>query len=267
MGGEEAGKGGASRGFHQSWRRTFAELAVIGLAIALLLLGLRGCAGYTAGAILTQIPPSVDAAIGKAAGEAMRAQHGGQGAPSAEEQARAARVFDELRENLTPEETQALGNPRLTVLRDPMVNAFALPGGEVFVLTGLLDRSKDSDDELRGVLAHELGHAVRRHGVRSLVRNSIYGLALSFVLGDIDGLTATLIAGASQLDELSFSREMEEDADAFGVDLLKRAGHSPEGLARFLESLGSQPVPELLSTHPDSAERAKAIRERMKAGN
>jgi predicted Zn-dependent protease len=56
---------------------------------------------------------------------------------------------------------------------------------------------------------------------------------------------------------------MEEEADAFGVDLLARRRKSPEGLARFLESLGSQPVPELLSTHPDPGERAKAIRERM----
>lgn len=264
MGGAEAGKGGAPRGFHQSWRRTLAELAVLGAAIALLLLGLRGCAGAMAGVIVARIPPSVDAAIGEAGGEAMRSQHGGAVPPSAEDQARAARVFDELRENLTSEEARVLGSPRLTVLRDPTPNAFALPGGEVFVLTGLLERA--DDDELRGVLAHELGHAVRRHGLRIMARNSIYGLTLAFLLGDIDSLTATLIAGASQLDELSFSREMEEDADAFAVDLLKRAGRSPEGLARFLEELGSQPVPEWLSTHPESAERARAIRERMKAG-
>ena len=57
---------------------------------------------------------------------------------------------------------------------------------------------------------------------------------------------------------------MEEEADLFGVDVLARCKKSPEGLARFLESLESQPVPELLSTHPDSKERAKVIRERMR---
>ena len=61
------------------------------------------------------------------------------------------------------------------------------------------------------------------------------------------------------------SRSMEEEADEFGAMLLERAGHSPEGLAMFLESLESAPVPQLLSTHPDSTERAKAIRERMRA--
>jgi predicted Zn-dependent protease len=58
---------------------------------------------------------------------------------------------------------------------------------------------------------------------------------------------------------------MEEEADSFGVDLLRRAGHSPEGLARFMESMERQPVPELLSTHPDPLERARVIRERIQA--
>jgi Zn-dependent protease with chaperone function len=264
MAGAEAGKVGAPRGFRQSTGRTIAEIAILLVAFGALLLGLRGCAGWLAGAIVSQVPASVDATIGKAGGEAMRVQYGGREAPSPEDQARAARVFDELRENLTPEEAKTLGNPRLTVVRDPLVNAFALPGGEVFVLTGLLDRTKDDDGALRGVLAHELGHAVRRHGVRGLVRNSVYGLALAFLLGDIEGLTGTLVAGASQLDTLSHSREMEEEADEFGVDLLRRAGHDGEGLARFMESMETQPVPELLSTHPDPLERARAIRERIR---
>ncbi|HSN99128.1 MAG TPA: hypothetical protein VLS89_12625, partial [Candidatus Nanopelagicales bacterium] len=104
MAGAEAGKGGSSRGFHQSGRRTLVEILVLLVAIGLLLLGLRGCAGCASAAIVAQLPPSVDAAIGEAGGEAMRAQHGGKEPPTAEEQARAARVFDELRENLTPEE-------------------------------------------------------------------------------------------------------------------------------------------------------------------
>jgi predicted Zn-dependent protease len=263
MAGAEAGKGGARRGFHQSWRRTFAEVVLLLVALGLFLLGLRGCAGCAADTIVGQLPPSVDAAMGKAGGEAFRAEYAGREPPSAEDEARAKRVFEELRENLTAEETQALGAPRLTVIRDPLVNAFALPGGEVFVLTGLLERTKDDDEAFRGVMAHELGHAVRRHGVRSIVRNSLLGLLLSLVVGDLDSLTGTVVGGASQLEQLSYSRGMEEEADTFAVDLLRRAGHSPEGLARFMEGLEAQPVPELLSTHPDSAERAKAIREKM----
>jgi predicted Zn-dependent protease len=209
----------------------------------------------------------VDATIGAAGGEAMRAQHSGRPPASAEQEARAARVFDALRASLTAEEAERLGRPRLTVVSDPTVNALAFPGGEVFVFTGLLERTQGDDDALRGVLAHELGHAVERHGVRALVRSSLFAMALSYVLGDIEGITATLAAGASRLDQLSYSRDMEEEADTFAVMLLRRSGHSPEGLARFLESLESQPVPELLSTHPDSAERAREIRERMGAAS
>lgn len=235
--------------------------------IALLLVSVRGCAGCMAGSVVAALPTSIDAAIGKAGGEAMRAQYGkGEGEVTAEQKERVERIFADLQKGLKPDESAILLKPRITVAKDSQVNAFALPGGEVFVLTGLLDRVKEDDALIYGVLAHELGHAVHRHGVRSLVRNSIYGISLSFLLGDIDTITATIIAGASQLDQLSYSRGMEEEADQFGVSLLYRIGKDPDGLARFMESLESVPIPQILSTHPESKERAKAIREQMSKG-
>jgi predicted Zn-dependent protease len=255
-----------SKGFGHSPRRIAAEIGVVLLAIVLLILGARGCAGWAASGIVSQLPPSADAAIGKTAAEAMRAGHGKGGEPTKEQVALVEKIFEELRSGLTDEEKRILVSPRVTVLKDEQTNAFALPGGEVFVLTGLLDRTKDDEDQLRGVLAHELGHAIKRHGMRSIARNAVFGLVIAFVVGDINDITTTLIAGASQLDTLSYSRSMEEEADAFGVDLLGRCKKSPEGLARFLETLESQPVPELLSTHPDSKSRAEAIRERMREG-
>ncbi|HRI69239.1 MAG TPA: M48 family metallopeptidase [Polyangium sp.] len=267
MPGEEVRTANSStqQGFGHSPQRVVAEIGIVLLALLLLIFGARGCAGFAAEPIVAALSPDVDAAIGKAGGESIRKQHSVQGAePTAEEKARVDRVFEELRSGLTTDEKRILVAPRVTVLKDEQVNAFALPGGEMFVLTGLLERTKGDDAELRGVLAHEIGHAVKRHGVRSLVRNGIFGLVIIFVTGDLNDITTTLIAGASQLDSLSYSRSMEEEADAFGVDLLARCHEDPEGLARFLESLEKQPVPEFLSTHPDSAERAKAIRERMK---
>jgi Zn-dependent protease with chaperone function len=266
-GGLSAGAAPPPGGFVHSQKRgrTWIEVGVLLALLVALVLALRGCSGCVAGAVVAALPPDVDAKIGQAGGEAMRAQHSLSGEASAEDQARATRIFDELRGKLTPEETRVLVAPRLTVVVDDQVNAFALPGGEVFVLTGLLKRTGGDDDMLRGVLAHELGHAVHRHGVRGLVRSGVYGLGLALVLGSSDDIVATLVAGASQLDQLGHSREMEEESDAFGADLLKRCGHSSEGLARFLESLESAPVPQLLSTHPDSKERAKRIRE-LEAG-
>jgi predicted Zn-dependent protease len=258
---------GAGGGFGQSWTRTAIEIGIVLAVLGLFILGLRGCTGCAASAIVSALPASVDAKIGQVGGEAMRAQYSvGSDKVTPEQRERVEKIFNELRENLTPEETAILGSPRITVVADPQVNAFALPGGEVFVLTGLLDRVKEDDDLLRGVLAHELGHAVHRHGVRGLVRGAIYGIALSFVFGDIDAVTGTVVAGASKLDRLSHSRSMEEESDDFGVTLLLRAKRDPEGLARFLESLESVPVPELLSTHPDSKGRAEAVRDRLKSG-
>ncbi|MEJ7728902.1 MAG: M48 family metallopeptidase [Polyangiaceae bacterium] len=269
---EDQGAGGLSGpaagpppagGFVDSQKRgrTWVEVGVLLALLVALVLALRGCSGCVAGAVVSALPPDVDAKIGQAGGAAMRAQHSMNADASADDQARATRIFDELRGKLTPEETRVLVAPRLTVIVDDQVNAFALPGGEVFVLTGLLERTGGDDDMLRGVLAHELGHAVHRHGVRGLVRSGVYGLGLALVLGSSDDIVATLVAGASQLDQLGHSREMEEEADAFGVDLLRRCGHNSEGLARFLESLESAPVPQLLSTHPDSKDRAKRIRQ------
>lgn len=243
------------------------ELGVLALVLLLAYLGLQGCAGCLTERAIDALPPSVDATVGKAGAEQMRAKYGAAGGaePPAAARQRVERIFAELLDALSAEQAAALDNPRVTLVADEQVNAFALPGGEVFVLIGLLARVGDDDALLRGVLAHELGHAVRRHGLRSLARNAAVSMAVGWLLGDVDELTASLVAGAAQLDELSYSRDMETEADDFGFELLRRGGHDPEGLARFLESLESAPVPQLLSTHPDSRQRAAAIRRRLQA--
>jgi predicted Zn-dependent protease len=257
-----------TKGFGQSqgWKRTLVEIGVVLAVLVLLFFIGRAVIGCVAENAATQLPISVDEQLGKTAAESMRAKYNVGKKPSPEEVKRVERIFDELRNALSEEDKRTLPNPRVTVVVDPQVNAFALPGGEVFVLTGLLDRvGPDGDDLIRGVLAHELGHAVKRHGVRGLARSAAFGVVIALVAGNVDELVVALAAGASQLDGLSHSREMESEADTFGLELLERSHHSGEGLAKFLESLGSQPVPELLSTHPDPVERARVIRERMKA--
>ena len=248
-------------GFGQSWKRSLLELGVVlALLVGLFFAG-RAAIGWVAAAAVGALPPSVDAKIGQLGAEQFRAQYATAGDPTEAQRERVQRIFDELRAGLTEEERSIVSEPRVTVVADETVNAFALPGGEVFVLTGLLDRAGDDDAMIRGVLAHELGHAVRRHGMRGLARRAGYAVALAYLLGDVDEIVILLGGYAAQIDSLSYSRDMESEADAFGVDLLRRTGHDPDGLARFLESLGSQPVPELLSTHPDPVERARAIRE------
>jgi predicted Zn-dependent protease len=248
-------------GFGQSWKRSLAELGVVLAVLVGLFFAGRAAIGCVATAAVSALPASVDAKIGTLGAEQFRAQYSAAGAPTEAEAERVQRIFDELRAGLKEDERAIVADARVTVVKDDTVNAFALPGGEVFVLTGLLDRAGDDDAMIRGVLAHELGHAIRRHGMRGLARRAGYAVALAYLLGDVDEIIIILGGYAAQIDSLSYSRDMESEADAFGVDLLQRTGHDPDGLARFLESLGSQPVPELLSTHPDPVERARAIRE------
>jgi predicted Zn-dependent protease len=251
-------------GFRQSGKRTLVELGVLLVALVLLFFGLRAGANGLADGAVSGLPPEVDAKVGSASASSFRAQYESKGEVPEPARERVERIFAELRGALTTDQAAVLREPRVTVVADEQVNAFALPGGEVFVLTGLLDRVGGDDGMLRGVLAHELGHAVLRHGMRQLARSAAFAVALGVVLGDLDSLTQTLVGGAAQLERLGYSRGMETEADEFGFALLQRAGQSPEGLARFLESLESAPVPELLSTHPDSKARAEAVRAKLR---
>ncbi len=261
MPGATAATGGFTA--RQSWKRTLVELGVLAIAALLLFFAARGCLGFVAERAALGLPPSADAKIGVLAATQLRKAHSLGAQPAEVQRQRCERVFGELKSALTADETQMLGAANITVVVDDSVNAFALPGGEVFVLTGLLDRvGPEGDALLRGVLAHELGHAVRRHGMRNIARSTAFGIALALLFGEVDSLTATIAAAATQLDRLRYGRDMETEADDFGAGLLERSGHASEGLAQFLESLESQPVPELLSTHPDPKARAARLREK-----
>jgi hypothetical protein len=145
------------------------------------------------------------------------------------------------------------------VLDSDEVNAFALPGGYLFVNRGLIEQADDSF-EVAGVLAHEIEHAVLRHGMHNILREAGVMLLLSAVVGDVGAIEQFLLYNAASLTRMSFSREQESAADAAGLDLMYRAGLDPTGLSRFLAKLASKEgtmggALSLLSTHPASAER------------
>jgi len=151
-----------------------------------------------------------------------------------------------------------VGAIHANVNRDEQVNAFALPGGHVYVLSGLLQKIENVD-ELAGVLAHEIGHVARRHQIRNLGRQIGIGTALSLILGNVDAFTGTLVSGAAQLTALSFSREQEADADAYGVALMAKAGFDPRALGPFLARLPSAGVPAFLQDHPTGEDRRATL--------
>lgn len=150
---------------------------------------------------------------------------------------------------------------RIAVVRSDVPNAFALPGGRIYFFEGLL-REAVSGDEFAGVLAHEIGHVIHRHGMEQLVASAGTGLLVGFVLGDITGIS---VAGAlgSMLIDSRFSREHELAADRFARDVAVRLGFDALALADLLDRVaeddGFSRALALLSTHPLTDDRRHAL--------
>lgn len=142
-------------------------------------------------------------------------------------------------------------------------NAFALPDGRIFVTDQLLELA-GSDDEVLAVLAHEAGHHVHRHGMRSALEQSSVFVIAGLLFGDASGSSLAVSIPATLLGS-GFSRGHEREADAYAFDLLRRHGQSPKAFATMMRRLSAQ-VPEALekgaigylSTHPPSPERIAA---------
>jgi Zn-dependent protease with chaperone function len=137
------------------------------------------------------------------------------------------------------------------VLASVIPNAFALPGGKVFLLDGLLQRA-NSVDEVAGVLAHELGHVSHRDHVRVLIHNGGTSFLVGLLFGDVTGSGAAIFATRAVL-ESSYSRDAESSADAFAIDVMHRLGRSPKPLGDFLFRItgaqGGSPI-GILASHP-----------------
>lgn len=155
---------------------------------------------------------------------------------------------------------------RWLVVDQPELNAFAAPGGVVVVYSGLLQAAK-TPEEAAGVIAHEVAHAELRHGLQGMVKTLGVRAGAAVLLGDWSG--AALGQAMTSLLEMKFSREAEAAADTEGLRRLVAARINPAGMADFMDTLARQSpgaaVPELLSTHPASEDRAARLREAARA--
>lgn len=146
---------------------------------------------------------------------------------------------------------------------DPLgANAMALPAGTIVVTDGLVALARD-DREMFGVLAHEAGHIERRHGLRGILQDSLIGMLLAVVIGDVSALAA---AASSTLLEASYSRGLEREADAYAIEMLRANGiprkHLADMLRRLESSAGESGLPSALrylSTHPATDERIRQL--------
>jgi beta-barrel assembly-enhancing protease len=174
----------------------------------------------------------------------------------------------------TPEARQSAFPFQFTLLNVPTVNAFALPGGPMFVFTGLV-QSTENEAELAGVMAHEMSHVILRHGTHEASKAKAAGWAAalgaalgSAAVGNQAGLTQLTRMGVGLGENsviLHFSREAESEADLLGTHLMAECGYNPMELARFFEKLGAMGNPGLqfFSDHPNPDNRERAIEEEI----
>jgi predicted Zn-dependent protease len=208
-----------------------------------------------------------EVALGLQSAPAMIQQHGGLH-PSREGQQFVKAVGQRIVANSDAKQTPYQYDFHL--LADPrVVNAFALPGGQVFITTALFERL-ETEDQLAGVLGHEVGHVVARHGAERIAKQQLtQGLTGAAVIAAGDYSTAQAAQMIANLINMSYGRDQELQSDELGVRFMHQSGYDPGeliGVMRILKeaSGGGQRQPEFFSTHPDPENREARIRDAIK---
>jgi predicted Zn-dependent protease len=179
---------------------------------------------------------------------------------------------DEIGESLVKATEPQPFTFRFTIIEDPVLNAFTIGGGYVYVTTGVIEQAGDVN-ELAGVLAHEIGHVEKRHvarqnegqGLSTLL--TIAGLAAAIATGKPEALVAA--QGINVSLQLKHSREFEAEADQEGIGIMVKTGYDPEGMRRFFQRILAQNpsagegIPAYLFTHPAVKERIAATKVEM----
>lgn len=146
-----------------------------------------------------------------------------------------------------------------------VVNAFALPGGQVFITTALFNKL-ETEDQLAGIFGHEVGHVVARHGAERIAKQELtQGLTGAAVVASGDYNTAQAAQMIAGLINMSYGRDQELESDDLGVRFMLQAGYDAEALIGVMQILeqasGGQRQPEFLSTHPSPENRVQKIKD------
>lgn len=215
-----------------------------------------------------QLSPRQEIALGLQARQEMAARHGGLYPNSLLQQ-----YVKQVGERVV-RESDASQSPypfEFYLLRDSQtINAFALPGGQVFITAALLSRLS-SEAQLAGVLGHEVGHVVARHGAEHLAKQQL-GATLVTAVGVAASdseqrarQTQVLAQAVNQLVSLRYGRDDELESDRLGFRFMTQAGYNPQGIVQLMQILGSSrqggQSPEFFSTHPNPGNRVELLKE------
>jgi len=248
-----------------SGRARFILAAVIALVALISYFGNTSVNPVTGEKQRVAMTPEQEVAIGLKAAPQMAAQMGG-----LSQNAKARALVERVGARLVRDSFAAKSAYKFSfhVLADRRtVNAFALPGGPIFITEGLLGRLR-TEGELAGVLGHEIGHVIARHASERLAKQQLtQGLISAVVVGSGDYTSAQIAQLAGSMINMKYGRDDELESDALGVRIAFEAGYDPRAMAGVMEILakassGSQ-QPEFASTHPAPENRQARIREEI----
>jgi predicted Zn-dependent protease len=211
-----------------------------------------------------RMTPEQEVALGRQLAPQMAAQFGGLSAAEARE--RVSRVGARIVAQSAAARSAYKFDFHLLADRKT-VNAFALPGGQVFITEALL-RLLTTEDELAGVIGHEVGHVLARHSAEHLAQQqltqSIVG-AVAIGSGSYDAAQLAQLAGG--MINMKYGRDDELESDSIGLRLMREAGYDPRAMVSVMQKLeqasGGSRMPEFASTHPSPANRVARIKEQL----
>jgi len=187
--------------------------------------------------------------------------------------ARVDGYLDRLGTRLLAHAPEVLFEYTFTPVKNEAVNAFAIPGGNVYINTGLLEEA-DNEAEVAGVMAHEIGHAVARHGSERLSAIIVATTAGSILVASQEDrmdrlLTELAVQIVTTGSMLAYSRANEREADRIGARIMYEAGYDPQAMVSFFEKLRQEKgevtkFEQFLSTHPSPENRQELVREYIK---
>jgi predicted Zn-dependent protease len=208
------------------------------------------------------LDPSQEIALGMQSAPQMVAQMGGS-SRNADATARVKRIGERLVARSLA--SQSPYRFSFHLLADPRtVNAFALPGGPIFITEGLLRQLK-SDAEVAAVLGHEIAHVIARHSSERLAKQQLtQGLVGALIVGSGDYTTAQIGQVVGGMINMRYGRDDELESDALGIRIAAEAGYDPRAMIRVMEVLaqasGGSKQPEFFSTHPAPENRGTRIK-------
>lgn len=242
----------AARGPRQTWRIVSWSLAA---AASIVLMSLYGIP-LLAERIAPIVPQGVEQRMGEAVDAQLRFIVEGKVCENAEGRAAFVKMVDKLqRAGGVAQRYDA------QVLSSAIPNAFALPGGKIYLFDGLLQKA-NGPDEIAGVVAHELGHIQHRDSLKKVMRTGGTSFLFGLLFGDVLGGGAVIFASRSVIDA-AYSRDAENAADEFAIRAMRNLGRSPQPMGELLVRVtgsSGRTANSIFASHPLSDERLKRMR-------